>query len=216
MDQTPMPSNNENTPFYKTKDFWLEVARGVGAVIILAAVVLASIAVYKKLHDSDNGSSDQDSSSGLISKSGDRMPKLAKGTDLHIVVTDIKNLCRDENMIIYDESGTVAFTALDDSAKMIVSSASSQGKSFEKLIEQLVTSTAPFDDAEMLVSDYCLIYDGYLDKSDHSLGYVYLELIYGDNDFYIMVQGLASDPSDPSVTKAKDFSKRLESYLKLT
>ncbi|MBO4650778.1 MAG: hypothetical protein IK109_11435 [Clostridiales bacterium] len=215
MDQTPMPSNNENTPFYKTKDFWLEVARGVGVVLILAAVIVASVAVYKKLRNDADNSSEKDDSQNLITKNGGRLPKLSKNNGLHIVVTDIKNLCRDENLIIFDESGTVGFTALDDSAKMIVSSASAQGKSFEKLIEQLVTSTAPFDDAEMQMSDCCLIYDGYLDKSDHSLGYAYLELIYGDNDYYVMVQGLAPDPSDPSVASARDFSKRLEEYLKL-
>ncbi|MBR4819464.1 MAG: hypothetical protein IKZ74_05375 [Clostridiales bacterium] len=214
MDQTPTPKNNENKPFYQTQEFWLEVARAVGVAIMVAAMILAGVAVYNKLRDSKKSSSKEDSS-GLISKSGDRVPKLTKDSGLHIVVTDIKNLCRDENLIIFDESGSVEFTALDDSAKMIVSSASTQGKSFEKLIEQLVTSTAPFDDAEMLITDCCLIYDGYLDKSDHSLGYAYIELIYGDNDYYIMVQGLAADSSDPSVVSAREFSKRLEEYLKL-
>lgn len=215
MDQTPMPSNNENKPFYQTKDFWLEVLRGAGVVVILAVIVLACISVYKKLNDSDK-TSDSESRSGLVSRSGDRMPKLKKGNDLHIVVTDIKNLCRDENLLIFDEGGKVEFTALDDEAKMIVSAGSAEGKSFDELIKQMVTSTAPLDASELLVSDYCLIYDGYLDNSDHSVGYAYLELIFGDNGYYVFVQGLAADPEDPSVVRAREFSKRLESFLKLT
>lgn len=215
MDQTPMPNNNENKPFYQTKEFWMEVLRCAGVVVILAVIVLAGISVYKKLNDSDKAS-DSENRSGLVSRSSDRIPKLKKGNDLHIVVTDIKNLCRDENLLIFDEGGKVEFTALDDDAKMIVSSGSAEGKSFEELVKQMITSTAPLDASELLVSDYCVIYDGYLDNSDHSLGYAYLELILGDNGYYVFVQGLAADPEDPSVAKARDFSKRLESFLKLT
>lgn len=215
MDQTPMPSNNENTPFYKTKDFWLEVLRGVGVVVILAAVIIAGVAVYKKLSSSDSENNEKDPSSGLVSKSMDRMPKLKRGEELHISVTDIKNLCRDEGLLIYEESGTVEFTALDENAKMIVSAASAQGKSFEGLCEQMVTSTAPLDGAELMVSDFRLVYDGYLDNSNHANGYAYLDLIYGDNEFYVFVQGLAEDPSDPSIARAREFSKKLEEYLKI-
>lgn len=217
MDQTPTPTNNENKPFYQTKEFWMEVLRAAGVVVILAVIVLAGITVYKKLNDSDKASdSDSESRSGLVSRSGDRFPKLKKGEELHIVVTDIKNLCRDENLLIFDEGGKVEFTALNDEAKMIVSSGSAEGKSFDELIKQMVTSTAPLDASELLVSDYCMIYDGYLDNSDHSVGYAYLELILGDNGYYVFVQGLAAGPEDPSVVKARDFSKRLEAFLKLT
>ncbi len=215
MDQTPIPSNNENTPFYRSKEFWLEVLRGVGVVVILAVIVLAGISVCKKLHDSDRFSDTGENFSGLISKSGEKIPKHRKGSGLHIVVTDMKNLCRDENLLIFDEAGKVEFTALDDDAEMIVSSGSSEGKSFDELISQMVTATAPLDASELLVSDYSMIYDGYLDNSNHDLGYAYLELILGDNGYYVFVQGLASTPDDPSVAKARDFSKRLEAYLQL-
>ena len=111
MDQTPTPTNNENKPFYQTKEFWMEVLRAAGVVVILAVIVLAGITVYKKLNDSDKSSdSDSENRSGLVSRSGDRFPKLKKGEELHIVVTDIKNLCRDENLLIFDEGGKVEFT----------------------------------------------------------------------------------------------------------
>ena len=114
--------------------------------------------------------------------------------------------------MISDDASGKSFIAFNDTMKMIVTVDELQGKTFEELAEELVTSSAPLNSREMVRSDNYIKYEGYLDKDQPEYGYCFLELICSDT-CYVFVQGLGDTAADPEIAQILIFSHRLESKL---
>jgi hypothetical protein len=95
---------------------------------------------------------------------------------------------------------------------MIVTVEELQGKTLDTLVEEYLTSSAPLDTRDMVKKPYMALYEGYLDDKNRSMGYCYLEIIVS-NGYYVMVQGLSNDPSDPVIAKTRLFAFHLEEKL---
>ena len=101
--------------------------------------------------------------------------------------------------MISDDASGKSFIAFNDTMKMIVTVDELQGKTFEELAEELVTSSAPLNSREMVRSDNYIKYEGYLDKDQP--------------ECYVFVQGLGDTAADPEIAQILIFSHRLESKL---
>ena len=222
---------SDHIPFYRTFNFWKNVA-----VILCAAIVIAAVAggVGYMIGKDKSGTKDKETSPTVDVIDEDSIwgddEKTEKLTfyeklwrlrpkkeepipeKLHINVSEVRALCESEGLSpIKGETGT-GFIALDESMMMIVTVEELQGKTLDTLVEEYLTSSAPLDTRDMVKKPYMALYEGYLDDKNRSMGYCYLEIIVS-NGYYVMVQGLSNDPSDPVIAKTRLFAFHLEEKL---
>ena len=192
----------EKTSLFKQPGFWKNFSIILCAVILVGAI--AGVAGYEV-------------SVNYLTKSADKMAntlKKRKHKDIVFTADDIKKFCTDNGLQIQSGDTDTGFLAINDTMGVIITVEEHQGKTFDDLVTQLVTSSAPLNSRAFDVSDNFLIYEGYLDKDQPEYGYCYLELLYGEK-YYIFLQGLGDTPSAADIAQMRILAFRLEKLLKL-
>lgn len=211
------------TPAYSDRNLWKNAFITLVAVILIAAVGFGCWYYVKKVKGSDKKPeeevTDTDSETkqiGYLKKTAQNIWKSSRSyrshKDIQFSLQDIRTFCKDNGLMISDDASGKSFIAFNDTMKMIVTVDELQGKTFEELAEELVTSSAPLNSREMVRSDNYIKYEGYLDKDQPEYGYCFLELICSDT-CYVFVQGLGDTAADPEISQILIFSHRLESKL---
>lgn len=219
------PDNKaDHVPFFKEPGFGKMLAIVLCVVILVG--VIAGVAGY---YAGKKGSSEKPASvsdpenpsrvrPNYITKSAEKIIKNMKQKrphkDISFTVDDIKKFCTDNGLQIQTGETPAGFLAINDTMGLIITVEEHQGKTFDELVAQLVTSSAPLNSRAFDQSDNLLIYEGYLDKDQPSYGYCYLELLYGDK-YYIFLQGLGDTPSSSEIAQMRILAFRLEKLLKL-
>ncbi|MBP5416216.1 MAG: hypothetical protein J6Y58_01695 [Clostridiales bacterium] len=214
----------EKTSLFKQPGFWKNFSIILCAVILVGAI--AGVAGYyagkkgnseKSSRSNDSEGSSSEVSVNYLTKSADKMAntlKKRKHKDIVFTADDIKKFCTDNGLQIQSGDTDTGFLAINDTMGVIITVEEHQGKTFDDLVAQLVTSSAPLNSRAFDVSDNFLIYEGYLDKDQPEYGYCYLELLYGEK-YYIFLQGLGDTPSAADIAQMRILAFRLEKLLKL-
>lgn len=218
--ETPSsPDSHDSSKPFATK---VENPWRTAFVILITIVVVCIVAAVGGYFAGKARYSGSDSESGnqknYLAVTAEKMSKSSKNRrphkDISFTPDQIRKFCEDNELFIMDGSTTSSFMGFNSTMKVLVTVEETGGKTFDMLVEELITSSAPLNSREMTMSDNYIKYEGWLDVDHPEYGYCVLELIVGDN-YYIFLQGLGDKADDPAITQALLLEGRLEKELKM-